>query len=316
MRKLLACVVACLPAAAAAQAPDPAPAPEWAEFETVHAEARPGPAVWHVARGDSEVWILGTIGALPKDLNWNKAYVSELMDGAKVMLRPAGASVGIGDGVWLLINYGNRLSLPRGQALEALMTPELRARFVALRTSLGRDENRYRTDSPFRAGMRIANDFRDKRGLTGQPGIADIADDKDVPVKPAGKQESAYDAIREVLTLPVDKQMICLGQIVDELDYQSRHAESAARAWAVGDIRAIKANLSDRPDLMDCIGSMAGTLAALRARNSATTVQAIETALTQKGKTILLVDMRELLRRDGVLERLENRGLTIEGPRE
>lgn len=316
MRKLLACVVACLPAAAAAQAPDPAPAPEWAEFETVHAEARPGPAVWHVARGDSEVWILGTIGALPKDLNWNKAYVSELMDGAKVMLRPAGASVGIGDGVWLLINYGNRLSLPRGQALEALMTPELRARFVALRTSLGRDENRYRTDSPFRAGMRIANDFRDKRGLTGQPGIADIADDKDVPVKPAGKQESAYDAIREVLTLPVDKQMICLGQIVDELDYQSSHAESAARAWAVGDIRAIKANLSDRPDLMDCIGSMAGTLAALRARNSATTVQAIETALTQKGKTILLVDMRELLRRDGVLERLENRGLTIEGPRE
>jgi hypothetical protein len=104
--------------------------------------------------------------------------------------------------------------------------------------------------------------------------------------------------------------------MVTELDYQSRHAESAARAWAVGDIRAIKANLSDRPDLMDCIGSIAGTLATLRARNSAATVQAIESALTQKGKTILLLDMRELLRKDGVLERLEKRGLAIEGPRD
>jgi uncharacterized protein YbaP (TraB family) len=320
MRKLLACVVACLPFTAFAQAADPAPAPtsspEWAEFETVHADAHAGPAVWRVARGEAEVWMLGTIGALPEKLDWNKTYVSELIDGARVMLRPAGASVGIGDGVWLLINYGNRLSLPRGQALEALMTPELRARFVALRTSLGQVENRYRTDSPFRAGIRIAADFRDKHRLRGQPGFADIADDKDVPVRPAGKQESAYDAIREILTLPVDKQMVCLDQMVAELDYQSRHAESAARAWAVGDIRATKANLSDRPDLMDCIGSMAGTLAALRARNSAATVQAIETALTQKGKTILLVDMRELLRKDGVLERLEKRGLIIEGPRD
>jgi uncharacterized protein YbaP (TraB family) len=316
MRKLLACVVACLPITAAAQPNAPDPAPEWAEFETVHADAHAGPAVWRVARGESEVWMLGTIGALPEKLDWNKTYVSELIDGAKVVLRPAGASVGIGDGVWLLINYGNRLSLPRGQALEALMTPQLRGRFIALRTSLGKDENRYRTDSPFRAGIRIAADFRDKHRMRGQAGFTDIADDKDVPVRPAGKQESAYDAIREVLTLPVDKQMVCLGQMVDELDYQSRHAESAARAWAVGDIRAIKANLSDRPDLMDCIGAVAGTMAALRERNSVSTVQAIEAALTQKGKTVLLVDMRELLRKGGVLERLEKRGHTIEGPQE
>jgi uncharacterized protein YbaP (TraB family) len=314
MRKLLACVFACLPLSVLAQPADPVPV--WTEIETIQTQARPGPAVWRVTRGESEVWILGTVASLPKTLDWNRQYVSELIDGAKVVLTPPGAAVGIGDGVWLLITYGNRLSLPRGQALEALMTPELRARFVALRTSLGRDESRYRTDSPFRAGIRLVNDFLDKRGLTGRPGIADIADDKDVPVRPAGKGDSAYDAIKEVLTLPVDKQMVCLDQMVDEIDYQSRHAESAARAWAIGDIRAIKANLSDRPDLMDCIGAMAGTMAALRARNSAATAQAIETALTQKGKTILMLGTRELLRKDGVLERLEKRGLTIEGPRE
>ena len=58
--------------------------------------------------------------------------------------------------------------------------------------------------------------------------------------------------------------------------------EEIYESLAVGDIRAIKANLSDRPDLMDCIGAMAGTMAALRARNNATTVQAIETETANK----------------------------------
>ena len=52
MRKLLACVFACLPIAVLAQPADPIPV--WTEIETVQAEARPGPAVWRVARGESD----------------------------------------------------------------------------------------------------------------------------------------------------------------------------------------------------------------------------------------------------------------------
>lgn len=316
MRKLLACVFACLPFTALAQAPGQvSPSPEWAEFETVHADTHAGPAVWRVARGESEVWILGTVGTLPKNFDWNRQYVSELMDGAKVVLVPPGASVGIGDGVWLLISYGGRLSLPRGQALEALMPPELRARFVALRTSLGHNEERYRTDSPVRAALRLSVDFRNKH-FGGRDGIGKIANDKDVPIKPAGKESSAYDAIREVLTLPVDKQLTCMGLVLDDLNYQARHAEAAARAWAVGDIRTIKANLSDRPDIFNCVAAMAASLGAIRERGTAALAEAVEAALANKGKTIAMLDMRDLLRKDGVLERLEKRGLTIEGPQE
>jgi uncharacterized protein YbaP (TraB family) len=269
-----------------------------------------------VTRGDSEVWILGTVGTLPKNFDWNRQYVAELIDGAKAVLTPPGASIGMGDAAWLLISYGGRLSLPRGQSLEGLMTPELRARFVALRTSLGRDEDRYRTDSPVRAALRLSVDFRDKHGFGGRDGIGKIAGDKDVPMKPAGKESSAYEAIREVLTLPVDKQLTCMGLVLDDLDYQARHAEAAARAWAVGDVRAIKANLSDRPDLFSCVAAMTTSLGAIRERGSAAIVDAIEAALASKGKTIAMLDMRELLRKDGVLERLEKRGLAIEGPRE
>ena len=53
------------------------PTEDWAHVETVEVQARPGPAVWHLTRGNSEVWILGLVGAMPKDLDWNKQYLAD-----------------------------------------------------------------------------------------------------------------------------------------------------------------------------------------------------------------------------------------------
>ena len=58
--------------------------PDWANIETVTVKGEPGPAVWHLTRGTSEVWLLGTAGPLPKGMAWNKQYVAELFDGARL----------------------------------------------------------------------------------------------------------------------------------------------------------------------------------------------------------------------------------------
>ena len=321
MRKLLApvCFFATCSAALAQDVPAPDPAPQWTtEIETVHATTRPGPAVWRIAKGDSEVWILATVGPLPKDFTWNTDYVGELLDGANAVLTPPGFGVGLGDGLWLLLNYGNRLSLPRGEALEATLDVPMRARFVALRTRLGQNEDRYRTDSPFRAAIRLFTDFRNKAQMTGDAwgAINRLAHDRHVKMKPAGENSSAYDAIRDVLTLPTDRQRVCLGQAVEDLDYLSVHAETAAKAWAVGNIRAVKANLADGLDPMECISAAVSSLATIRARATAAEVDGIVGALNQKGKTVALLGMGDLLRKGGVLEQLQARGLTIEGPPE
>jgi hypothetical protein len=52
------------------------------------------------------------------------------------------------------------------------------------------------------------------------------------------------------------------------------------------------------------------------ARNIAETAAAINGALTQPGKTVALVQMGPLLRKDGVLARLKAQGVTIEAPAE
>jgi hypothetical protein len=88
---------------------------QWAQIEQVEVKARPGPAVWHLTRGDSEVWLLGTVGVMPKEMDWNKEYLSELLEGSRAILMPPKADVGLVDIAWFLLMHGGELSLPRGQ---------------------------------------------------------------------------------------------------------------------------------------------------------------------------------------------------------
>jgi uncharacterized protein YbaP (TraB family) len=324
MRKLLAlaCVLA-MPHAALAQsvpasASDPAPPliPQWGEIETVDSRAAPGPALWHVTKGNSEVWIVGTVGSMPKDLAWNKHAIVDLMDGAGAVITPPGAGMGLFEASWMLISYGGRLSLPRGQKLEDTMPPAMRARFAATRTLLGQNADRYETDTPVRAALRLMQDFGDKFQLRGDGAgaVSALARQHDVPRKPAATFEAAP-IIKEVLTLPVAQQNVCLEATLEDIDRLSKHAQAAAEAWAVGDVKGVKAHFAESR-LFDCMAAAAHTVAAMNQNSVDATVTAIDTALQKPGKTIALVSMGPLLRKGGVLEQLEARHLTIEGPAE
>src|SRR5581483_1631005 len=83
------------PAAASAQTPEAQGQENWGTPEIVEVQAQPGPAVWHLTRGQSEVWILGTVGAMPDGLKWNKDYLAELLDGARAILMPPRPSIGL-----------------------------------------------------------------------------------------------------------------------------------------------------------------------------------------------------------------------------
>ena len=139
---------------------------DWAEIESIEVRERPGPALWHLTRGNSEVWLLGMAGAMPDDLDWNKEYVSELLDGARAILMPPKADIALTDIAWFLIWHGGELSLPRGRTLEESLPADLRARFVAVRDKVSDDSDDYHTDIPIRAAMRLQQDVRDKADLS------------------------------------------------------------------------------------------------------------------------------------------------------
>ena len=289
--------------------------PNWAEIEAVEVRAKPGPALWHLTRGNSEVWILGLVGAMPKDMDWNKQYLSELFDGARAILMPPKANVALTDIAWFLIRHGGELSLPRGQTLEEGLPDDLRARFLAVRDSVGGDASDYRTDIPIRAAMRLQQDFAKKARLEGREPratVEDLARAKRIHNLPVTRFE-AMDAVRDILKLDPQQQRVCLAQAVEDVSWALGHADKAMRAWAVGDIKTVKANYSESR-LGICIMAEVQAFGDINARNSAEYVSAIDAALNQPGKTIVVIGIGPLLRKGGVLERLQGLHVTIEGP--
>ena len=290
---------------------------DWAEIESVEVRERPGPALWHLTRGDSEVWVLGMTGAMPEDMDWNKEYVSELLDGARTILMPPKADIALTDIAWFLIWHGSELSLPRGRTLEESLPADLRARFVAVRDKVSDDSDDYRTDIPIRAAMRLQQDVRDKADLSFREPrrtVENLAARKRIPVSPVTRFE-AMDAVREVLKLSPAQQHACLAQALEDVNWALGHADTAARAWAVGDIKTVKAHYSEWR-LGNCVIGAVQKFSDIDGRNIAEYVSAIDAALNKPGKTIVVIHMGPLLRKNGVLERLQAKGIAIEGPAE
>ena len=291
--------------------------PDWAEIESVEVRERPGPALWHLTRGNSEVWILGMAGAMPRDMDWNKEYLSELLDGSRAILMPPKADIALTDIAWFLIRHGSKLSLPRGQNLEDSLPGDLRARFVAVRDRVSDDRDDYRTDIPIRAAMRLQQDARDKTDLSFREPrrtVENLAYRKHIPMAPVTRFE-AMDAVREVLRLTPSQQHVCLAQAMEDVSWALGHADTAARAWAVGDIKTVKAHYSEWR-LGNCVMAAVQKFNDIDGRNIAEYVSAIDAALNQPGKTIVVIHMGPLLRKTGVLERLQALGIDMEHPAE
>jgi hypothetical protein len=292
----------------------PAPTPQWSEIETVEVKARPGPPVWRLTRGQSEVWVLGLAGSIPKDLDWNQDTVRELMTGARAILLPPQADVGLVDAAWFLMWHGSELSLPRGQTLEPSLPEPLRNRFIAARDAVGKAGD-YSTDIPMRAAMRLNQDLADKEGFDyREPGrsiekLARAAHVANAPVM----QVPAMDSVRDVLKMTPQAQQACLAEAVEDVQWALAHARRAAQAWAVGDLNGIKANYA-QSRLFDCVSEKIARVDSLRAQGRDTTATAIAEALNKPGKTIAVVNIGNLLRKGGVLERLGGMGVKIEAP--
>ena len=322
MRRLLAPLLLLAACALPAGAQQLAVQPEWSEIESVTVHAQPGPALWHLSRDlaageKAEVWVLGQVWPMPKGLTWNSDVLAEVMEGAREVLHPPRPSINFVDVAWFLLWHGGELSLPRGQHLEAQLEDDLRRRFIAAREAVKGDPDQYATDIPIRAAIRLQQDFMKARNFEGgQPRgkIGEIARRHKIERRSVTRYE-AMDLVRDLLKLSPQQQRACLSQAVDDVLWASNHAEGAARAWAVGNVKAMKAHYAESR-LMNCaIGSVARA-AQIEARNISETVSAIDDALKKPGKTVAIVNLGPLLRKGGVLEKLSSMGVAIQAPAE
>jgi uncharacterized protein YbaP (TraB family) len=293
------------------------PPSDWASNEVVVVSAQQsGPAFWHIKKGDSEIYILGTIAEMPKGLSWNSNHLAEVIDGAHAVLIPPVASSGIFSAGWFLLTHRGLLSMPDGKKLEETLPPELRARFVVARTSLGITAEKLDDDPPIWVSFQLQNKFSEAAKLDGSEPmgrVKKIAGEKHVAVRPIADYP-ALDVIKEALRLPLAAQQICLDESLTRLERRRDHATALAEAWAIGDIKAIKANYIDR-GFSKCFKQVSafGQLTDHAVKDY---LKAIDDALAKPGKTVMVADIGEILRGTGVADQLHAKGITVEGPAE
>jgi uncharacterized protein YbaP (TraB family) len=290
------------------------PVKDWS-IETVVVTAKAsGPALWHISKGESDVWILGLVEPVPTNLKWDSRELGKLMDRSRVVLLPPRGQVGVFEGIWFLITSGDVLRLPDGQKLESILPEPLKGRFARARADARRDPDHYAEYKPSVAGFMLEADVLKSNKLTVREPVATIqslAAQKIVPVRTIATYP-ALDVVKEVPSLSPAANNKCLGDSLDDVDVMQAHAKLAAEAWAIGDIDAIKEHYSE-PKALDCLGQSA-SFTKLWQRSVDDTVGAVDTALKQRGRTVIVINIGELLRKNGVLERLKAQGLQIEGP--
>ena len=274
-----------------------------------------GPALWKAARGDSEVFILGGTTPLPHIQTWDAGRLDRALAQSSVLLVPPSGRIPALEAAGFALR-ALAVRQPLGRSLEPSLPPALRDRFVAERTSLGLGPKAYAGWKPAAAGFLLLGDFRRKAGLSNEKPastVVHMADARHVRVKRI--VDYHLGALFTSLTrLTKDQQYACLTDELDAIDFERSHARAAAEAWAHGDLAGARAGASG-PILDRCAG-MLSSYGAVLERGTADFTAAIEDSLKRPGKAVAVIDLRYLLRANGVLDRLKASGATITVPKE
>ena len=270
-----------------------------------------GPAWWRVRDADTTVYILGVPESrLPPGVAWDRTVTERRLKGASQLF------------VGTRVNFKARLrdapALLRARQrvrsktpMENTLPPNLRTRFVAARQRLGTTEGRYDDWQPMVAGMMLLGDAFDRKGwMAVDEQVKSMARRAEAPVR-SGPKYAALPVVNTALAgLTPRAQTECLEAALDDVEAGAEPLRRSGQAWARGDIPAA---VRGPRAFNACLLAIAGGTTVWRnmVRDNA---DAISASLATPGHSVAIVNLRALLAEDGVIERLEAKGLQVMGP--
>lgn len=266
------------------------------------------PALWMVSGHDSSVFILGIPGGLPKALTWKTTGLEARLKGADSLLLPPEAKGGPVTVIKFMLKAS--AAFQSRTPLEDSLSPPLRARFVAARTALGKDAGRYAKWKPGVAGMFLMGDFRSAEHVAfGEPERRIRALARAAKVRE--RRVASYDIgtlLGGLTTLSDETHRTCLADSLTQIEAGRPRLQAASLGWARGDLRTA---MTAEDDFDRCLAQIPA-LAAYNERSMTDTTAAIAAAAARPGKTVAVVDLRQMMIHGGLLDRLRARGLRVE----
>jgi uncharacterized protein YbaP (TraB family) len=303
------------PAPRLARAAD-APAPVL--DEVVVTGERAGPGLWHVHRGTAQLWIMGTVTPLPKNMTWRSKQIEEVLDTTNQVLVRKPYEIGIARALWLLLTQRDLIMVGGGKRLKDVMPADLYARFAAQRAKLGNEPDKWEHYRPIIAALFLQEAALHRVGLSTRlelgKEVRDLAHKHHVRIDEI-KVAGIRDFLDALKTMPAATENKCVAAGLATIERGLPALVDRATAWATGNVERIQ-NTPEPAEVSACRDAVsadagAGDLLALMRR---TWISNMLKYLQSGGVTLAVVDMDMLLEHGGILDALRAEGYEVDPP--
>jgi uncharacterized protein YbaP (TraB family) len=297
-------------------------------------EKKSGPPLWKVTHTNGHVlWLLGTINPKPKGFKWRSQEVGRAIAGSQLVLRqsnemPAGIAVEL---YTLDPLQHMRAALHEEQledsrddkTLKQVLSPELYGRFDALRREYLEHSSSVEKQSPVAAANRLYNAAIAEAGLSTRASIHDeverLARKHDVDIENITLEikvnlRTAMEIETERSEQPLSAGIPCLQVTVEQLETHIPMMTARANAWANGDLKALREMPNLTRDACNYAPWSAPRWKDLPQRLAQHWLDTVEAAMKEHRSTFVMIDLAQLLKPDGLLTALANKGYRIDTP--
>ena len=283
----------------------------------VHGE-RTGPGMWHVHRGNAQLWILGSMSPLPKGITWRSMQVEQVLQGTNQVLVQKPFEIGIARILWLLLTERGVLMVRGGKGLKDVLPADLHARFAAQRAKYTDDPDKWERFRPLIAAAFLQQAAFHRVGLSTRldlgAAVRALAKTHGVRVEEI-KIAGVGDVMDALKTLPPAAENVCVAASLATIEGDLPRLIDRAQAWASGDLERID-KLREPAEVDACRAALdTGVGAAdLIARMRRTWLGTIEKYLQSGGATLAVINMDLLLEPGGLLDEIRAKGYQVDAP--
>ena len=292
--------------------------------------ALPGPGMWKVSKDGHVLWILGTVNAVPRRMQWESRDVSAVLAQAQeVIWAPSlsmSAKIGFFQGLLLAPRALGARKNPDGKSLQDVVPAGMYARWLPLKRKYIGSDRGIEQWRPIFAADKLYEEAMEDAGLARGGIVAPVVTKaiKERKLKTTAPQyklviEDPKAALIEFRQGQLD-DVACFGKSLDALESDLSAMRQRANAWAIGDIQALRSMpLSDQAEA--CMGAaMQSGVVRKRTRDdiigemTRRWLVAARTALAHNDVTFAMLSLRDLLKADGPLAALQAEGFEVEAP--
>ncbi len=286
--------------------------------EIIVTAERAGPGMWHVHHGAANVWILGSISPLPRDITWRSRQVEQVLESTSQVLVQKPIEISVPRILWMLIADRKYLMVGGGKRLKDVLPADLHARFSAQRSKVADEPDKWERYRPIIAAAFLQQAVFHQVNLSMRldlgAALRALAKKHGVRVEEI-KVAGASDMLEALKSMPPATERTCLEASLSTLETGLPRLVERAQAWAVGNVDRIE-NLPELKEVDACRAALDDGKGALDVigRIRQTWLENIEKYLRSAGTTIAVVNLDMLIERGGLLDQLRAQGYEIEAP--